>query len=138
MKSKLRDFKKVFLILSLIASSWSCGSSGGHEDLDADVETDGEEGDAAADADTDPADADGVEDPSDEDADDMVGDDAPDEDAVGPGEGNPLVCETAGGAALASESYRLELFLAPVRPVGSVSSESYRLKLGPASTRSNP
>ncbi len=45
----------------------------------------------------------------------------------------PFQAFTAGGSSLESPSYRLHLYLAPVRPVGSTASPKYRLTLGPAS-----
>ena len=39
---------------------------------------------------------------------------------------------TAGGGALSSTNYRLQVYAAPTTPVGSMSSTNYRLQLGPA------
>ena len=41
-------------------------------------------------------------------------------------------CVTAGGGALSSASYRLQVYAAPTTPVGALSSTNYRLQLGPA------
>jgi hypothetical protein len=68
---------------------------------------------------------------------DVIGD-VEEEEAVHPGEPQPYQCETAGGAVLTSDNYRLEVFVAPVRPIGNLSSTNYRLKLGPAGLRSPP
>jgi len=43
--------------------------------------------------------------------------------------------ETSGGARIESASYRLELFIAPVAPVGATRSASYKLQLGPGALR---
>jgi hypothetical protein len=53
---------------------------------------------------------------------------------VGPGQTVPsTVSETGGvGLHLSSKNYRLHLWVAPARPVGSFSSPNYRLRLGPA------
>ena len=48
---------------------------------------------------------------------------------------SPFVSETAGGGRLTSETYRLELFVTPSRPVGAASTNSYRLTLGPGAVR---
>jgi hypothetical protein len=79
-----------------------------------------------------------VEDAPDDTGTDTV--DAPEdvveEEAVGPGGSLPFLVESAGGGTLTSEHFTMELFIAPARPVGDVSSESYGLKLGPGGTRS--
>jgi len=49
--------------------------------------------------------------------------------------GSQFVSETAGGARLQSASYRMELFVAPVRQVGAGASTNYKLQLGPAALR---
>jgi hypothetical protein len=46
-----------------------------------------------------------------------------------------FLSETSGGARIESASYRLELFIAPVPPVGSAQSSSYKLQLGPGGLR---
>jgi len=117
-----------------------CDGGGGNGRQDADVPVDGVDdggGDILPESDV-------IEDPAAEDvaAEDPV--DVPMEDItetveeeviITPGEGQPYQCETAGGAFLESDNYQLEVFIAPVRPIGSVSSPSYQLKLGPGSTR---
>jgi hypothetical protein len=119
---------------------FGCDGGGGNGRHDADVIVDGVD-DGGAEI---PTEADGIEDPAAEDvaAEDSV--DVPPEDVtetveeeiiITPGEGQPYQCETAGGAFLESDNYRLEVFIAPVRPIGSVSSPNYQLKLGPGSTR---
>jgi hypothetical protein len=46
-----------------------------------------------------------------------------------------FVSETAGGNRITSSNYRLELFVAPVRPVGAGQSSNYKLQLGPGALR---
>ncbi|MBI5480592.1 MAG: hypothetical protein HY906_17170 [Deltaproteobacteria bacterium] len=46
-----------------------------------------------------------------------------------------FLSETSGGARIESASYRLEVFIAPVRPIGSTQSGSYKLQLGPGALR---
>lgn len=49
----------------------------------------------------------------------------------------PSVSVTAGGGARAgADGERALLYVAPVQPVGELSSPSYRLRLGPAASRS--
>jgi len=65
--------------------------------------------------------------------------------ACGGGDGEPgdgsvaaaqrFSSETSGGARIESASYRLELFIAPVAPVGATRSASYKLQLGPGALR---
>ncbi len=43
---------------------------------------------------------------------------------------------TSGGAFISSESYHLELFIAPLQPVGNRSSETHRIHYGPGAIRS--
>jgi hypothetical protein len=112
------------------------GGNGGHADADVDVIPDPVEDGVEI-----PQDLDVVPDPLDEDAPVTDTTDAPSEDVVveeiiiTPGEGQPYQCETAGGALLESDNYKLEVFIAPVRPIGNIESPGYKLKLGPASTR---
>jgi hypothetical protein len=61
--------------------------------------------------------------------------DVVDEDAGPTMAGSPFRCETSGGGALSSESYSMDLFIGPVRPLGSLSSDNYTMKLGPAGMR---
>jgi hypothetical protein len=42
---------------------------------------------------------------------------------------------TSGGAVRSSVNYRLEIFIAPVSPVGTASSQTHTVKLGPATMR---
>ena len=65
-------------------------------------------------------------------------------DAVAPEDGggdggapqaHEFLCETSGGSRASSASYRLELFFAPVPPVGGTTSANYRLQLGPGAAR---
>jgi hypothetical protein len=46
-----------------------------------------------------------------------------------------FLSETSGGARIESSSYRLEVFIAPMRPIGSTQSASYKLHLGPGAAR---
>ena len=53
-------------------------------------------------------------------------------DAGGAEQMYPSKSVTSGGGSVSSENYRLKLFIAPVRPVGTTSSPNYRVRLGPA------
>ena len=44
----------------------------------------------------------------------------------------PVASVTAGGGALSSANYRLQVYVAPTTPVGALTSPGYRLQLGPA------
>ncbi len=44
----------------------------------------------------------------------------------------PVTTVTAGGGALSSQNYRLQIYAGPTTPVGSVTSANYRVQLGPA------
>jgi len=138
----LRYAMKLIDALCLAAASFliACDGGGGSGRQDADVDVDGVDDGGAEIL----PEADGVEDPAAEDVavEDPV--DVPTEDVaeaveeeiiITPGEGQPYQCETAGGAFLESDNYKLEVFIAPVRPIGNVSSPNYQLKLGPGSTR---
>jgi len=131
-------FRVLLLAVTAGIAAYACdgGGNGGQPDADVDVAMD-----MAEDGGETPLDSDVFPDPFDEDGPVADTADVPAEDIVAeeiiitPGEGQPYQCETAGGALLESENYKLEVFIAPVRPVGSVSSPGYKLKLGPASTR---
>jgi hypothetical protein len=138
-----RGLLTLFLILGV---TWGCGGGGGFTP-DPDITTDGDD-DATSDVITDgeddvPTDVpmdvpmDGVEDvPGDAPTDTPT--DVEDDDGGGPGRTYiPFEAETSGGARISSTNYNLEVFIAPVRPVGNVSSTNYNLKLGPAGIRSN-
>lgn len=43
---------------------------------------------------------------------------------------------TSGGARISSDHYRMDLFIAPIYPVGTASSASYSIKYGPGAIRS--
>lgn len=121
---------------SMVAFGCDGGGNGGQPDADADVFfepiQDGVDVPVDGDVAPDPFDEDvPVPDTSDVPVEDMV----EEEIIITPGEGQPYQCETAGGALLESDNYRLEVFIAPVRPIGNLESPSYKLKLGPASTR---
>jgi hypothetical protein len=81
---------------------------------------------------------DGMDDVAGDPLEDVAGDagDVLDEDTGSSLGGNPFQCETSGGGMLSSESYSMDLFIGPVRPVGRVSSDNYQMKLGPAGMRS--
>ena len=61
-----------------------------------------------------------------------IASDVLDEDGVIPPRGSPFQAETAGGGVISTERYTIELFLAPVRPVGKTSNGNYTIELGPA------
>jgi hypothetical protein len=72
------------------------------------------------------------------DGDEDVPTDVEEEDGGGPGRTYiPFEAETAGGEVISSTSYTLELFVAPARPVGDISSTSFQFKLGPGGIRSH-
>jgi hypothetical protein len=56
-------------------------------------------------------------------------------DGGGSASASRFLSETAGGARLESASYRMELFVAPVRQTGGGTSTNYKLQLGPAALR---
>jgi hypothetical protein len=133
-----RGLLALFMILGLTAA-WGCGGGGGFNpeldtntdgDSDAiDVLTDGEE-DVPADTPMDtPMDVPG----------DTPGDtptDVETDDGGGPSRTyRPFQALTSGGDKASSTNYELELFIAPVMPVGSSSSTNYNLRIGPAGVR---
>lgn len=123
MKTRLSRF--LFMLLLVPGLAWGCarGAGGGGGD----TTTDAEDGDAGADVIPD-----GEDTPSDvpvETEPDIVGD-TPDASVA-----IPFFLETSGGAVMTSPGHRLELFIGPVRPVGSGSSENYHFELGPAGIR---
>ena len=133
-----RSFLTLLLCLGLVpAWGCGCGEDGPTPLLDTSTDT---EDDGGGDATTDGEDAplDSVPDGDDviedtlDDAEDME-----EEDGAGTGGGTPFKAETSGGARLTSPNYELELFIAPVRPVGNPSSTNYNLKLGPGGIRSH-
>jgi hypothetical protein len=135
----MRALSRVILFAAASAAAFcGCdgGGNGGQPDADVDVFFDPVEDGVEI-----PSDVDAALDPLDEDAPLTDTADVPAEDIaveeiiITPGEGQPYQCETAGGALLESDNYKLEVFIAPVRPVGNLSSPNYKLKLGPASTR---
>jgi len=110
------------LVLGLLA--WGCsGAGGGPAFPDTTLDTVGDDtgADTVPDA---PADT-----PTDTDTDTDAGE--------GPDTVTPFIAGTSGGARLSSPGYSLELFIAPVGPVGGTSSTNFDLKLGPAGARSN-
>jgi hypothetical protein len=117
------------IALGCVIASGCGGGGGGRADTDA--------GDPPIDVPTEGEDAPDVPEDTemDGDAEDPIEEDAEDEEVVTHTTGTPFSVETAGGAKLTGTSYVLELFVAPVRPVGNVSSTSYDLQLGPAGLR---
>jgi hypothetical protein len=111
------------LLLPLVVLVWSCGGKEGWQPP-VDVPTDGVDvGDVLEDGEADvPADG--------EDAPGDAGDDGPTWGLT------PFEVESAGGAKLDSTNFKLEVFVAPVRPVGDIWSTNYKFKLGPAGIRS--
>jgi len=137
---KRKTFAGVALLLAAVVVAAGCGGkttkqdAGGDAFADADAVDVTGDGDAAADPAGEDAPADGVTDQ----AGDTPGDateDAPGEE-VAPPTVQPFETESAGGAVLTSANYKMELFVAPARPVGSTSSASYKMKLGPGGVRS--
>ena len=55
------------------------------------------------------------------------------DDAGAPTVQTPFQLTTAGGDYLVSPNFRLQVFVAPARPVGHAASPGYRARLGPAS-----
>ncbi len=119
MKARLSKF--LLLPLLVLGPAWGCASGGGGG---GDAATDGEDEDTGADVTPDGADVPVETEP------DIDEDTPPDASAA-----IPFYLETSGGALMTSPGHRLELFIGPVRPVGSSSSETYQLKLGPAGIR---
>lgn len=111
-----------FLILGLV-TVLGCAKGGGPRP-GPDAESDGLD-DVFEDV---PADAPG-------DGEDMPGD-VEDDDGGAGGPVHSFVVETSGGARLNSSSYQLEVFVGPVRPVGSATSSSYMIDVGPGAVRS--
>ena len=136
-----RSLLTLFLLLGLTVV-WGCGGGGGF-DPTLDTGTDGGDDDATGDVLTDGEDDVPTDVPTDVpmDGEDVPTDtptDVEDDDGGGPGRIYiPFHAETSGGAKISSTNYELELFIAPVRPVGTVSSTNYNLKLGPGGIRSN-
>jgi hypothetical protein len=108
----------------LVASACDCAGGPGYQPLDVAIDT-------GAEVETDvPLDGADVPDAAPDGPIDSVGDEAPPPRAV------PFQAVTSGGGRSVSEHYRLEVFIAPVPPVGSGSSEGYAADLGPGATRS--
>jgi hypothetical protein len=119
MKARLSKF--LLLPLLALGPAWGCASGQG---AGGDTATDGQDvgTDVTPDGEDVPADADP----------DVVEDGLPDA-----GGATTFYLETSGGALMTSPTHRLELFIGPVRPVGSSTSETYVLELGPAGARSH-
>ena len=111
-----RALLTLFLTLGL-ATAWGCGGGGGHNP-DLDALTDGGDDDVIGDVLTD-----GDDDAPGDAPMDVPGDtptDVEDDDGGGPGRTyRPFEALTSGGAKASSTNYELELFIAPVMPVGS-------------------
>jgi hypothetical protein len=119
--------KIVILAIPWLVASCDCGQHGpgtpvpdGTEDGVPDMVADGVP-DGAPDAPGDPLE-------------DIVSDPV-DEDPVTPPGGRPFQTESAGGGTISSENYTIELFVAPVRPVGTISNDNHTILLGPAGMR---
>jgi hypothetical protein len=117
----LKRLPAPFLILGLVMVL-GCAKGGGPRP-GPDAETDGWD-DVVDDV---PADSPG-------DGEDVEGD--ADDDGGEAGPVHSFVVETSGGARLNSSSYQLEVFVGPVRPVGSATSSSYMIDVGPGAVRS--
>ena len=108
------------------------------DDDDATFTTDDDDSTAADDDDSgDDDDATGDDDDATGDDDDATGDD---DDATGDDDDStapplPFTSNTAGGQTLTSPNYTLELYVAPVEPVGKRTSTNYELHLGPGAIR---
>lgn len=124
----------LIIVMSGFIAWCGCNGGGSGGDDDGDGVTDGiDQGDIFMDVDgiTDPFQDDIIGDTA-----DVTGEDMEEEEMISPGEGQPYQCVTSGGALLESDNYKLEVFIAPVRPIGTTSSTNYKLKLGPAGVRS--
>lgn len=141
---KRKTFAGVALLLAAVVVAAGCGGKTTKQDAGGDAFTDADavdvtgDGDAVADPVGEDAPVDGVTDQPGDQAGDQPGDaaeDAPGEE-VAPPTVQPFETESAGGAVLTSANYKMELFVAPARPVGSTSSASYKMKLGPGGVRS--
>jgi len=133
MKNRIPLLLSLIIVMSGFIAWWGCNGGGSGGD-DGDGVTDGiDQGDIFTDVD-------GITDPFQEDMigdiPDVTGEDMEEEEMISPGEGQPYQCVTSGGALLESDNYKLEVFIAPVRPIGTTSSTNYKLKLGPAGVRS--
>lgn len=119
MKARLSKF--LLLPLLVLGTAWGCARGHG---VGGDTATDGQDvgTDVIADGEDVPVDADH----------DVVEDGPPDASGA-----TTFYLETSGGALMTSPTHRLELFIGPVRPVGSSTSETYVLELGPAGIRSH-
>ncbi len=63
-------------------------------------------------------------------------DDAVDDDDAAPVDAHaPFHSAVSGGAVLATDRYRLELFVMPTEPVGAASTSAYQVRLGPGALR---
>lgn len=109
----------VVIVLASTCLLGSCDCGGGGPSVQKDTTADGED-DTGTDTTADGSD---------------VPEDMLDEDGA-PAPGHTFTCESAGGGTLSSEHYKIELFAAPVRPVGTTSNENYTIELGPAGVRS--
>lgn len=139
MTKRLTRFFLMILLFLGLSTAWGCGGCGagdgpglpdtsidtGDDDMGMDVPADGED---TPDAPTDTlTDGDVIED---------TPEDTVEEDTTATGAVIPFTSETSGGGRRTSPGYQLELFIGPVRPVGSTSSTNYDLKLGPGGVRS--
>lgn len=62
----------------------------------------------------------------------------PGKDSACTGKAREFKSLTSGGARISSDNYRMDLFIAPIHPVGTVSSTNYTIKYGPGAIRSTP
>jgi len=129
---RAKHMPAVLLALCLAAST-GCGGGGGGPGPE-DTSTDTEEEDTGIDQgdvtpDTTPPDVTDTEEEGD-------ATDVTEEDPAGHG-GTAFISEGAGGAILTSTHFRLEVFVAPARPLGAGTSTNYSVTLGPAAVRAD-
>jgi hypothetical protein len=104
----------------------------GEDDPDAGVEGDAVEEDSGEDAGGDPVEDAVVEEDTDQDAieGDAGGEDTSEGDTGSVPRGIPSIGQTAGGAALSSENYLLNITVGVPNPMGGRSGENYRIRVG--------
>jgi hypothetical protein len=124
----MRRTRAWIAVLAIPWLAWSCDC--GKHDPGTPLPDATEDGTPDMVADGAPDAPDAIDDPLEDVVSDTV-----DEDVALPPGGNPFQTESAGGGLISSENYTIELFVAPVRPVGTTSNDSYTIHLGPAGMR---
>ena len=126
MKTRKGTSLAMLALMAVLAASWGLAGCGGKSHPD-------EDGDAGADGDG-VTDGEGITDGQEDihgEGDVPVDGDVTEGEVTPPAPPQAFETESAGGAKISSEHYKLEIFVAPARPVGSGSSTNYKVKLGP-------